>query len=167
MRAFKATAVLSFVITLSALAAMQPAAAQGVPKEGRVDITSCWSGANSVIAFSKTHLAFSYEMTGTTRSNPPGGIFDMTAFRCVGLVNAIAGKQTGSATCEVVDKDGDKTLSQYLGEGNTYTATTLAGTGKYEGMTSNLVAEMMGQFPTIKPGTFQNCNRQTGTYKMK
>lgn len=24
-----------------------------------------------------------------------------------------------------------------------------------------------GPFPTIKPGTFQNCNRQTGTYKMK
>jgi hypothetical protein len=25
----------------------------------------------------------------------------------------------------------------------------------------------LGQFPTIKPGTFQGCNRATGTYKLK
>jgi hypothetical protein len=25
----------------------------------------------------------------------------------------------------------------------------------------------LGPFPLIKPGTFQTCNRQTGTYKLK
>jgi hypothetical protein len=44
---------------------------------------------------------------------------------------------------------------------------TLAGTGKYEGMVRTATAESLGQFPTIKPGTFQGCNRATGTYKLK
>jgi hypothetical protein len=35
-------------------------------------------------AFSKTHTASSYEMTGVNRSNPPGGLFDKLAFRSLG-----------------------------------------------------------------------------------
>jgi len=56
-----------------------------LPKEGSFDFNSCWSGVSNVITFSKTHTANSYEMTGTTRSNPPGGMFDKSTFRCVGL----------------------------------------------------------------------------------
>ena len=53
-----------------------------LPKEGSYDFNSCWSGVSNVITFSKTYTANSYEMTGTTRSNPPGGIFDKSTFRC-------------------------------------------------------------------------------------
>ena len=38
--------------------------AADLPKEGSYDFTSCWSGVSNTIAFSKTHFAFSYEMTG-------------------------------------------------------------------------------------------------------
>lgn len=143
------------------------AAAQGVAKEGNYDFTSCWSGANNVVAFSKTHSAFSYEMTGTTRSNPPGGMFDKTAFRCVGMNYSFDGKVAGTAVCEAMDKDGDKSLTHFAVEGMKATRTQVSGTGKYEGMVSSGTTEPLGPFPAIKPGTFQNCNRQTGTYKMK
>lgn len=152
---------------LAALVVAGSAAAQTLPKEGRVDISSCWSGASNIIAFSKTHMAFSYEFMGTTRSNPAGGLLDMTTFRCVGMGSLIEGKPQGSAMCETIDKDGDKTFAQYVGGGQKFVGTTLSGTGKYEGMVATYDTENVGPFPTLKPGTLQNCNRQIGTYKMK
>ena len=47
-----------------------------LPKEGSYDYTACWSGVNNMITFSKTHTGSSFELTGTVRSNPPGGMFD-------------------------------------------------------------------------------------------
>ena len=44
---------------------------------------------------------------------------------------------------------------------------TVAGTGKFEGITSTIDVVPLGPFPVVKPGTFQNCNRQSGTYRMK
>lgn len=75
------------------------------PKEGSYDYTACWSGANNVITVSKTHTASSFEMTGTTRSNPPEGMFDKSTFRCVGMNASLDGKFTGSIVCETVDVD--------------------------------------------------------------
>jgi hypothetical protein len=138
-----------------------------VPKEGHYDFTSCWSGVSNVIAFSKTHIALSFELTGTNRSNPPGGFNDKTSFRCVGVHSVLDGKGAGTALCEVLDRDGDKILDRFETEGPKQTATFIAGTGKYEGMELSGTAELLGPFPTIKPGTFQNCNHQTGTYRMK
>ena len=148
-------------------ATMGSAAAQMMPKEGNFDTSSCWSGVSNLIVFSKTHSAFSYELTGTARSNTPGGLFDMTTFRCVGIVSIIDGAAPGTALCENIDKEGDKWFSRYVGEGPKYKGEALAGTGKYEGMTYSSNFLNVGPFPVIKPGTFQNCNRQTGTYKLK
>lgn len=138
-----------------------------LPKAGRVDFNSCWSGVSNVLAFSKTHVAFSFELTGANRSNPPGGFLDKTTFRCVGINTLFAGKRAGTALCEVLDRDGDKALSRFETEGSKATRTHIAGTGKYDGMEISSSAEQLGPFPTIKPGTFQNCNHQTGTYKLK
>ena len=83
-----------------------------LPKEGSVDLTSCWSGvATNVITFSKTHTASSYELTGTNRSNPPGGLFDKSTFHCVGVSASLDGKDTSTSVCESIDPDGDKRLS--------------------------------------------------------
>ena len=146
---------------------MASAAAQMMPKEGNIDTSSCWSGVSNLIAFSKTHTALSYEFTGTTRSNIPGSPFDKTTFRCVGMVTIIDGAAPGTAVCETVDKDGDKWMSRYVGDGPKYKGEALAGTGKFEGMTFSSNTLNVGPFPVIKPGTFQNCNQQTGTYKLK
>jgi hypothetical protein len=38
-----------------------------LPKEGNYDFTSCYSGVSNTIAFSKTHSAYSFEITGVNR----------------------------------------------------------------------------------------------------
>jgi len=143
--------------------------AQTPPKEGTYDFTACWSGTNDVVQFSKTHSAFSYEMTGSIRSNLPGGLFDNHTFRCVGAQAAMGGKNSGIAVCEAIDKDGDKRLSYFsvASDGSVIREANVQGTGKYEGMEMRGTVKPLGPFPTIKPGTFQNCNHQTGTYKLK
>lgn len=155
------------LIVATALAAASPALAADPPKEGTYDVTSCWSGVSTMIEFSKTHTAISYEMTGTSRSNPPGGMFDKVTFRCVGVNHSFAGKVGGTTVCESVDKDGHKYLGYYSNQGGKLVREEVAGTGKYEGMVRTAAVQPLGPFPVIKPGTFQNCNRQTGTYKMK
>jgi hypothetical protein len=139
-----------------------------LPKEGSYDYTSCWSGVNNVITFSKTHTASSYEMTGTIRSNPPDGMFDKNSFRCVGMNASLGGKFTGSTVCEAMDVDGDKRLSSFsLASDGSLTREIVGGTGKYEGMTMTGTVHPLGPFPVIKAGTFQDCNHQAGTYKLK
>jgi len=155
-------------VTLLILASA-PALAAELPKEGNYDYTSCWAGVNNVISFSKDHTASSYEMTGTNRSNPPGGLFDKNSFRCVGTNTSLGGKTAGITVCEATDAEGDKRLSYYsLMADGTVTREAVAGTGKYDGMVvSGNKFEALGPFPTIKAGTSQNCNRLTGTYKLK
>ena len=143
------------------------AAFADLPPEGKYDYTACWSGASTPIAFSKAHVAFTYEMTGTTRAAQAGGYGDKNAFRCIGINKAFKGVVSGTAICEAVDKDGDKTLSMYEIDGSGASRTHLEGTGKYEGLV--MVSDRtksLGPFPSVKQGTFQNCNHQTGTYKL-
>ena len=99
-----------YVLALLIVASPFSAFAAELPKEGSYDYNSCWSGVNNVITFSKTHTASSYEMTGTIRSNPPGGMFDKSTFRCVGMNASLDGKITASNVCETIDVDGDKRL---------------------------------------------------------
>ena len=143
------------------------AAAANFPKEGRYDYTACSVGVTNRIDFSKTHLAYSFEQTGVVRSNPPGGMFDQNSYRCVGLYTSFDGKISSSTVCESIDPDGDKRLSTFSREGDKFVREEIVGTGKYEGMVSSGTGEFLPAFPTIKPGTFQNCNHQTGTYKLK
>ena len=143
------------------------AAGQGMPNEWPIDISTCWSGVSNTVAFSKTHAAQSFELTGTTQSTTRGGAFDGRTFHCVGMVNLIDGKSPGAFTCESVDRDGDKYFTQYTGEGAKYTGTVLAGTGKYDRMAATFISESTGPFPAVTPGTFQNCSHQTGTYKRR
>ncbi len=139
-----------------------------LPKEGSYDYTACWSGVNNTINFSKGYTASSYEMTGTILSNPPGSMFDKNSFRCVGMNASLGGKFTGATVCESIDVDGDKRLSNYsFAADGSLTRETVAGTGKYEGMTITGTVHPLGSFPVIKDGTFQDCNHQTGTYKLK
>ena len=139
-----------------------------LPKEGSYDFTSCNSGVSSVINFSKTYTASTYEVTGTNRSNPPGGLFDKNTFRCVGMNSSLGGKFTGSTVCEAIDVDGDKRLSNFLlASDGSLTREIVGGTGKYEGMTMTGTIHPLGPFPVIKAGTFQDCNHSTGTYKLK
>ena len=47
------------------------------------------------------------------------------------------------------------------------TRENITGTGKFEGMVATGTVKPLGPFPVVKAGTFQDCNHQTGTYKLK
>lgn len=142
--------------------------AADLPKEGSYDFIACYSGVSNTIVFSKTHRAVSYEQTGTTLSNPPGGFLDKRAFHCVGMATSFDGKSTNTAVCESLGTDDDKLLTYFsLGADGKVTREVVAGTGKYEGIVSSGIAQPLGPFPAAKAGTFQDCNHQTGTYKLR
>ena len=138
------------------------------PKEGKYDHTACWAGASTVVSFSKTHNGGSYEFTGTTVSNPRGGIFDKWSFHCAGSWATFDKKFIGMVTCVELNLDGDKLLTFFrAGDDRKYVRETIAGTGKFEGIVMQSKLEDLGPFPAVKPGNFQGCNHQTGTYKLK
>lgn len=142
--------------------------AADLPKEGSYDITTCFTRTSNRILFSKTHTAWSYEETGVSLSNPPGGLFDNESIRCIGMGTSFEGKRTGNSACEAMNKDGDKRLTHFwYGSDGKQVREAVTGTGKYEGLVTNGTVQTLGPFPEIKAGTVQTCNRQTGTYKLK
>jgi len=145
------------------------ALAAELPKEGKYDFTSCSSGVVNAIAFSETHSAFAIEETGATLSNPPGGMFDHGSFHCVGLRTMFEGKLTQTGICEATYPDGGKVLVRITvaPDGNSATREVVAGTGKYEGSVASGTITFIRPFPVLKPGTFQLCTHQAGTYKLK
>ncbi|WFU32430.1 hypothetical protein QA635_39150 [Bradyrhizobium brasilense] len=157
-----------YVLASMAFAFVGPALSSELLKEGSYDYTACWSGTTNAISFSKTHTASSFEMTGSIRSTAPGGMFDKESFRCVGMNASLGGKDTRSSVCEATDADGNKRLSYFsLGSDGKLIREFVVGTGKYEGMITSGTVEPLGPFPVIKAGSFQDCNHQTGTYKLK
>jgi len=160
------TAALAAALAVSAAAG----ASQHPPKEGKFSMRNCWSGVTKVVALSKTHVAYSFEMTGESIADEPGGLFDHQTFQCEGL-GARSGKKRTIAdlVCVAVDPDGDRHMDRHvLGKDGQLSRIDLAGTGKYEGMvTTHAKLVDVGPFPRIKPGTFQGCNHETGEYKLK
>jgi hypothetical protein len=155
------------IAMLAVAAAVGSAFAADSPKEGRYDYTACWSGVSNVVAFSKTHTASSFEQSGTILTSPPGGMFDKNSFRCVGMNYSFDGKASGTTVCESIDRDGDKRLSYFSTSEGKVIRENVIGTGKYEGMVASGTVQILGPFPETKAGTYQNCNHQTGTYKLK
>ena len=149
--------------------AQSAASASELPKEGNYDFTACWSGTSNVTKFSENRLILANDFTGVIRATTPGGIFDGDTFHCVGLAMLVDGKPASETTfCAATDKEGNKRLARFTNNDGTINREQLAGTGKYEGaMLTPTAVKPMGPFPTAKPGTFQGCNQQTGTYKLK
>ena len=135
-------------------------------KQGNYDLMSCYSGKAEVIAHSKTQVALSYVFTGTCRSNPPGGAFDMTSFQGVGAQSILDGKINSIYFMEYIDSDGDKVFLKGDRNGPKGSAEFLSGTGKYEGISGGGTNEAVGNFPSARPGTFQSCSHAIGTYML-
>ena len=155
---------------LAVLAAAMAASAvwsADLPKEGSYDMTACVSGVTKDIVFGKDYLVTSIEQSGTTLSAAPGGMLDKGVFHCLGQRTTFAGKVNLAMYCEAAFADGKIFSSFVTAPDNTIVRDVLAGTGKYEGMVSSGKVFPIGPFPVQQPGMFQNCNRQTGTYRMK
>lgn len=155
-------------LTLLLAAALGSSYAADLPKEGSYDITACFTRTSNPIQFSPTLFGYSYEETGVSFSNPPGGLFDNESIRCIGMMASVAGKRTGGSLCEAVNKEGDKRLTRFWYDSDgKIQRDAVAGTGKYDGLVTKGTVKGLGPFPTIKEGTVQTCNHQTGTYQLK
>jgi hypothetical protein len=164
----KTTIKLAPAAALVAAACAGPAFATDLPKEGNYDVDACLTRNITRIDYSETHYAYSYEETGTLRSNPPGGMFDDDALHCVGMTASFNGKRSGGVVCEWVAKDGDKRLTRaYYDSDGKMVREAVIGTGKYDGIIMRGTVESKGAAPQIRTGTDQNCNRMIGTYKLK
>ena len=153
---------------LAVLTASGTASAAALPKQGNYAFEACFSGVGNLVAFSRDDRGVSFEMLGENRSDAPGGMLDHSAFRCVGAHMWLGGEETLNVLCEVVDRDGDKQLAKVVMASNGgVTRNVVAGTGKYQGMQMSGTIVASGKFPSVKPGTFQGCNHQTGTYVLK
>ncbi|UGY15848.1 hypothetical protein HAP48_0046400 [Bradyrhizobium septentrionale] len=85
----------------------------------------------------------------------------------MGMNASLGGKISGTAVCEATDGDGNTRLSYFSIADGKVTRESVAGTGKYDGAVISATVQPLGPFPVIKEGTFQDCNHQTGTYKLK
>ena len=136
------------------------------PKEEDFDLSWCFVGTPFVIKVGDTHTVFSWELTGGVWSNSTGGPFDNHAIRCIGRGSVIEGKWNINGFCEMLDRDGDKTLWSHIIDEKGDRFAILTGTGKYAGITGNAEGRKGARFPTIKEGTFQGCDHAVGTYKL-
>ena len=154
-------AALLFVAAIPAQAEM--------PKEGNYDYTACWSGTANVTKVSDNQTIVSNDFTGVIRTATPGGPFDGETFHCKGLSLWADGKVSSETVfCAATDKDANKRLARFTNVNGTINREQLSGTGKYEGVTITATAvKPLGPFPAAKEGTFQGCNQQTGSYKLK
>lgn len=152
---------------ITAALATTASLAQTYPKEGNFNHVSCFSGTTRLMTFSKTHTASTSEYSGTNVSDTSASPFHNTTFRCIAFSATMNGKRSGNSMCETADRDGDKYLTYFNQGESTSQREAVAGTGKFEGLATKGVATPLGPFPSIDPGTIQNCVRQTGTYKMR
>lgn len=142
--------------------------AADLPKEGSYEHTTCFTRNSTRIDYSKTHFGYSYEETGTSVSNPPGGLFDNEVVRCVGVTISLDGKRSGSSLCEATAKGGDTRLTHFWYDGSgAFQREAVAGTGRYDGMVTTGTVKPVGPTQQVKPGTVTFCNLGTGTYKLK
>ena len=156
--------VATFVVAASSSLAF----AADLPKEGTYDVTACFKRNLTRIDYSDTHYAWSYEETGTSHSNPPGGLFDDEIVKCVGSTSSFDGKRTGGTVCLGIAKNGDRRLTRfYYGDDGKVNRDAVSGTGMYDGMATKGTVEYPPPQPALKTGPSEYCNHQTGTYKLK
>lgn len=144
--------------------------AADLAKEGSYDYTTCFTRNVTYMEYSPTQTAWSYNERGTAVSSPQGGLFDGDEIQCVGMAASLDGKRYGSSTCIGVAKDSAKRLTRFWYDSDSkLQRETVGGTSKYDGMVTTGTVQDVKAPPAMKPGTqtFEYCNRNVGTYKLK
>jgi len=165
-----------FLVAATTLAAGIPTALAQLAKDGTFDFTICVTGNAKAISFDDQHRAFAWvEEEGFAHGAPPGGLFDMTLFRCVGSGGVIEGTRSITDHCEVADRDGDTMFLVHHYEIDLATGSResgvkiLAGTGKYDGISGTGDSQPPVSIPVTdpeRPGLYAPCVQINGEYKI-
>jgi hypothetical protein len=130
------------------------------------DMTNCSAGETTMLVASKELVVFGYDIKGIVQDNLDTKAFANMTYRCVGYNQILAGKATGQGICKFMDKDGDYLVGEINSSGPEGTWKAYYGTGKWEGITGSGKYVYITNAKPIADGTFQNCNRSTGTYEL-
>jgi len=141
-----------------------------MPKEGSYEFDFCPIGRGKTFSAGDKLFFIHYDLDAVLRSTPPGRAFDRMGARCLGIYSNLSGRQQEAGMCELTDLDGDKWWMEYRGnpDGKGGTYTSAHGTGKYEGMILRGEYRIDNDWGSIsKEVSFQGCNPNKGTYKLK
>ena len=157
---------LSIIFGLAFVLADAGGAAAELAKKSKYDVTLCWGGELHVVPHAKGYMAGTYRLTGATRSNGGGGLFDKDSFECIGVFHYLDKEPGHIGFCQFVDKDGDKVFGKDVRNKAVYTFEFVSGTGKYQGIKGGGKTERIGAYPSARKGTAQGCARTTGSYTL-
>jgi hypothetical protein len=163
---FRKSTVTTVVVWVAALASGSLAAAP-LPKEGPVNVTSCFVGDITLMEASKENKFGSVTLNGLRFTPTEGGLGDATTTECFVQSSVDATGVIGSGVCVSVDTDGDKVSSEITGKNGVGKWIFTGGTGKYAGITGNGEYKPIRKFPAMmQQGKMGTCNSSTGTYKL-
>ena len=134
--------------------------------EQMYDVDVCVSMNISPMVQSKEITILAFEAKGIMRSNSENKVFDNCTQDTKGIGVWEGKKHTVYAYMKYLDLDGDYVIFRYTqnpGE-KAATATILAGTGKYKGITGGGKAVRIAGGKPIAPGTVQFCNNHKGKF---
>lgn len=130
------------------------------------DMTNCYAGETTMLVASKELVVYGYDLKGIAQDNLDAKAFANMSFQCVGYTKIVAGKPEGQGICKFMDKDGDFFVGETTSVPPEGTWKTIYGTGKWKGITGSGKYMYITNSKPIVDGTFQGCNRGTGTYEL-
>jgi len=160
--------VIGFAIVLSicALIGSSPLI-RAESAEQTYDVDVCVSMEfSSPLVSSQEMTIFNFEAKGIMRSNTESNVFDNCTQDTKGVAMIEGKNMTVYAYMKYLDPEGDYVIFRYTqnpGE-KAATATILAGTGKYKGITGGGKAVRITRGKPVAPGTNQFCNNHKGTF---
>jgi hypothetical protein len=160
--------LIAATVAIIAPTSMCGMAADAPPKEGRLEFNLCFAGTVQHTEVSPQLAVGSFDSLAAVHSIPPGGPFDLQGAHCIGTYTITAGKHWGTGYCIHVDPDGDKWLEKWEA-GADFSGAWKAegGSGKYTGLQASGSFKPVGFPAAALPNSVQNCNYNTGTYKLK
>jgi hypothetical protein len=148
---------------IAGLAFAAPALA-GIPGDGTVDTTLCWSGPVQSISPTPSDRFGNYLVAGAVRTAQPRAM-DAMRVECLGSFESHAADFRHKGYCVYRDASGDAIYgSDATSPDAGYTWEILGGTGKFEGMTGAGMVERVASAERAAPGTMAGCRRLVGKY---
>ena len=141
-------------------------------KSGEFSGTAAYAGkVLGMVMKDEAPVLIQADYHGGTKNNAGSGLFHMGSFKCNFTVEVVQMPQTESTGyCTFFDADGDTMIQRgeiegSLGGPSKGIATFVHGTGKYEGITGDVVWNI-SPLPSAEQNTFQGWISFSGSYQL-